>query len=55
MKNQSLSWPFFEDYHRKFAHNFQQWASSKLEKYKYHDGGDEKVAREIFQLMGKPR
>ncbi len=53
MENHFLSWPFFEDFHRNFAIEFQQWALTELRKYEYDDGGDGKSALEIFQLMGQ--
>lgn len=47
-----LSWPFFDDFHRTFGRDFGQWAASELPQYEDNDGGDGKVARDIFQRLG---
>lgn len=52
MDDQYWAWPFFEDPHRAFVRDFQQWADSNLLKYESNNGGDGKAAREIFQLLG---
>ena len=52
MGNHFLCWPFFDDFHRMFARDFERWASSELQKFEYDYGGEGKAAREIFQLLG---
>jgi acyl-CoA dehydrogenase len=52
MDNLYLGWPFFDDFHRMFARDFWDWASSELPKYEDDEGGDGKAAREIFQRLG---
>lgn len=52
MDKHSLSWPFFEPFHRTFARDFGQWVASELPKYDDDEGGDGKTARVIFQRLG---
>lgn len=52
MDHRYLSWPFFDEFHRTFARDFCQWATSELPKYEDDEGGDGKAARDIFQRLG---
>jgi acyl-CoA dehydrogenase len=45
-------WPFFEDRHSQFATDFRSWVDSSLGCFESDDGGDGRVEREIFRLLG---
>ncbi len=53
MNDQHLGWPFFSDFHRSFAREFRQWATTELPQFEEDEGGDGKAAREIFQRLGE--
>lgn len=52
MDNRHLGLPFFDTFHRAFVQDFWQWTASELPNYDDEDGGDGKVAREIFRQLG---
>jgi acyl-CoA dehydrogenase len=48
-----LTWPFFEDSHRRLARRFADWVVGELTQFESDEGGDGRAAREIFQRLGR--
>jgi acyl-CoA dehydrogenase len=46
-----LRWPFFDIEHRRFAAEFERWATAQLAEFEQCEGGDGSDARRIFQLL----
>jgi acyl-CoA dehydrogenase len=49
----ALTWPFFEDSHRRMARRFADWVADELTPFESDEGGDGRAAREIFPRLGR--
>jgi acyl-CoA dehydrogenase len=48
-----LSWPFFDAGNLQLAQQFAHWAEQSLSNFENEEGGDGRVARQLFEAFGK--
>jgi acyl-CoA dehydrogenase len=47
-----LSWPFFDAANLQLAQQFDRWADENLKGFEQEEGGDGRIARQIFEALG---